>query len=420
MLRRPAIRRIAARAGRARSFGFGLVAQSCSAATNFGLTVIAGHALGASGLGVVLIGFAAYIFLLGFVRSLLTEPLITSSAGRDAATRSTGARSAMTIAVAGTAAAAVLLAAISTVVPDRVGRGMLLFAPWLVPALAQDLGRSIVFRDRTGPRMVLSDATWLVTMAVTAPIAVAANSDWLVVGCWGLGSATGAVVALWQIRWRPTGLRRAIGWWKTDARRLAGWLGTQALLYNVVSYVTVLALAGVLGAHDYGGLRAVQSAFAPLTLLGPALALPGLPLVSRLIGPEPRRALRVSAEIAGLITAVTALYVVALYVIPDVLGFLFGPGFVEFRDIMIPIGLGQILLAPSFGLTLFLKAAQRGRTLLWLGTLNAVVYLVLTITLGAVFGITGAAWGAVGMGTVSMTALLFVFRPATWRRLRPV
>src|SRR3954447_26452611 len=108
------LRRMAAQfAGNAPPFGYGLLAQTFSAATNFGLTVIAGHVLGASGLGTVLIGFAAYVLLLGFVRALLTEPLITSSAGRDPAERAFSARSALTIVLVTSVASACLVAAIS-------------------------------------------------------------------------------------------------------------------------------------------------------------------------------------------------------------------------------------------------------------------------------------------------------------------
>jgi len=396
------------------SLGYGLLAQTFSAATNFGLVVIAGRVLGASGLGTVLIGFGAYILLLGFLRALVTEPLVASSSRREPSGKVSSAHAALTLAVATSVAAAGLLATIGAVLPYEIGHGMLLFAPWLAPALIQDLGRSIVFRDRTTGSAVFSDATWLATMAAAAPLAFAWGSDWAVVACWGVGAASGAGVALGQVRWRPIPLGRAAAWWKLHARRLARWLGVQSLLYNVVSYATVLLLAGILGSSDYGGLRAVQSVFAPLSLLGPALALPGLPLVSRLFVDARRQALRVAAELAGLITAVTAIYVIALYAVPDVLTFLFGQQFGEFRSIIVPIGLGQLLVAPAFGFTLYLKAAQRGRTLLWLGTLNAVVYLVLSVTLGAAFGLDGAAWGAVGMGVASVAGLMFVFRPSTW------
>jgi O-antigen/teichoic acid export membrane protein len=397
------------------SFGYGLIAQTCSSATNFGLVVIAGHVLGPSGLGTLLIGFAAYILLLGFLRALVTDPLVASSSGHDAAKRASSARAALTLALFTSAAIAGVLTVFGILVPTRIGHGMLLFAPWLVPALVQDLGRSIVFRDRAGRRSaVLSDTTWLVTMALAAPLAFVWGSDWAVVACWGIGALFGALVALSQVRWGPVSLPQALSWWRVDARRLARWLGAQALLYNIASYATVLLLAGILGSGDYGGFRAVQSVFAPLTLLGPALALPGLPLVSRLVVDAPRHALGVAAQIAGLITVVTGVYVAAFWAIPGVLAFFFGQDFTDFQTLIVPIGLAQVLAAPAFGLTLYLKAKQRGATLLWLGTLNALVYLVLTVALGSVSGVSGAAWGAVGTGAVSVVALMFVFRRSAW------
>jgi len=397
------------------SLGFGLLAQMFSAATNFGLVVVAGQVLGPSGLGTLLIGFAAYVLLLGFMRALVTEPLVASSSGSEPSERALSANAALTLALGSSVVVAGLFAAISFALPTQIGRGMLVFSPWLMPALVQDLARSIVFRDRAGGSAVFSDAAWLVTMAAATPFAFATGSDWAVVACWGLGALAGMSVALSQLGWRPIRLGRAVTWWRADARPLAGWLGGQAFLYNGVSYATVLLLAGILGSKDYGGLRAVQSVYAPLSLLGPALALPGLPLVSRLVVDARSRALTVSAQFAAVITAVTTVYVVAVYAVPNVLAFFFGQDFAEFRAIIIPIGLWQILAAPAFGLTLFLKAEQRGRTLLWLGTFYAVVYLVLTVALGSAFGLTGAAWGAVGAGVASVAALMFVFRPSIWR-----
>jgi len=386
------------------------VAQGFSAATNFALAVIGGQILGPAGLGRLLIGFAAYVMLLGFLRALVTEPMIARTT--ETTTRADlASRSALTIAFAASLAAAVLLALLGFMLPSQVGQGMLLFAPWLVPALVQDMARSIVFRDRTGPSAVLSDATWLVAMAAVVPAAIAVDSEWMVVVAWGCGAVAGAAVALRQAGWRPVPLKRAAAWWRRDARPLAGWLGTQALLYNVASYATVLLLAAVLGAAAYGGFRAVQSVFAPLSLLGPALALPGLPMVSRVIREGNRPAIRVAVQYAAMITAVTAAYVSILYFIPAALPFLFGDDFSRFESIIAPVGLWQILAAPSFGLLLFLKAAQQGRTLLWLGTVNALLYMALTVALGAAYGVSGAAWGAAASAAVGLVILGFVFMP---------
>jgi O-antigen/teichoic acid export membrane protein len=397
-----------ARAGRL--FGYGFIAQACSAGTNFALVVAAAHLLGPSGLGTLLIGFATYVLALGFARALLTEPLIARSSGQEAANQNTAARASITLILAASIVVAGSFALLGVTLPSRIGHGLVLFAPWMIPALMQDTGRSVVFRDRQDWSALCSDAAWLLAMALTIPIAFFTSKDWLITGTWGIGATVGALVTLVQLQWRPLPLRPAVSWWRREASQLARWLGSQQLLYGILSYATVLLLAGVLGTQSYGGLRAVQSIFTPLTLLGPALALPGLPLVSRLIEQAPRAALGVAVKLAIGITAITAAYVCALYAFPSALGLVFGTRFNQFRDILIPMGLGQVLSAPAYGLTLYLKAKQRGGALFILGTVTAIAYLALTVTLGATFGLSGAAWAATGTGIVTIATLTHAIR----------
>jgi O-antigen/teichoic acid export membrane protein len=408
-----------------RPFGYGFAAQLCSAATNFALVVVAAHVLGPGGLGTLLIGFATYVLALGFLRALISEPLMARASRYAPEQQHEHTRAAVSLCLGTAAVAACLLALLGLFLPARSGHGMLLFAPWLVPTLLQDIGRSVVFRDRGDRTAIFSDATWLLVMGATIPLAIAYDSDWLITSSWGVGGCAGALVALRQIGWRPIGARKAVAWWMREAAHLARWLGGQQLIYGIVSYATVILLAGVLGTEDYGGLRAVQTIFTPLTLLGPALALPGLPMVSGLMAHARGRALRVATKLAFAITVVTAAYVSALYVLPSTLEVFFGHRFSEFRDIIVPIGLGQVLSAPAYGLTLFLKAGQRGSALFVLGTVSAVSYLILTVALGAAYGLAGAAWAATGTGVVTVLTLAQAVRrsvhsPEQGLRERPV
>lgn len=390
--------------GTASSVRYGLIAQTCSSATNFGLVVIAGHVLGPSGVGTLIVGFSAYLVLLGFQRGLVTDPLVVGSSARSPAERAARANFALTLTLAASLPAAGMVAALGFLLPEQLGRGMLLFAPWIVPALIQDLGRSIVFRDRYGPYTVLSDGMWLLAMAGTAPLAFMKADDWAVVGCWGIGAVLGAVVVLAQVRWRPTPLREAISWWKAEASRLGRWLWMEGALYNAATYSSVLALVSILGTREFGGLSAVQSAFAPLSLLAPALSLPGLPLVSRIVTHSPRHGLMVALQLGALITVLTSFYVALLSSFPGLLAFFFGPEFNDFRSIVGPIGVGQILLAPTFALTLFLKAQQRGRSLFWTVSIYVLLNVTFAITLASLFGLTGAAWA----GAIAASAYLAV------------
>ena len=394
----------------ARSARYGVVAQACSSATNFGLVVIAGHILGPEGVGTLFVGFAAYLVLLGFQRSLITTPLVVGSASSDQSERAVLDRRSLTLTLASTVVAVIVLAGTGLVLPDDLGRGMVLFAPWIVPALVQDLGRSIVFRDRSGVSTAYSDAAWVLAMGATVPAAVAAESDWAVVTSWGVGATVGAACAVIQIRWRPSRFQEALSWWRRDVWRFGRWLAMSGALYSVATYSSVVSLVSILGARDYGGLRAVQTLFAPLTLLGPALSLPGLPAVSRLVSESPRQALRLALGFGALIMVLTTFYVCVVYAFPDLLKLLFGSDFAEFRSIVAPIGIGQILLSPALGLGLFIRAQQRGRLLFWSTALYSVLSVALAVSLASLFGLTGAAWAGVVAATVYVLALTVAVR----------
>ncbi len=85
-------------------------------------------------------GFSAYLVLLGFERGLLTDPLIASSAAGNAAERAKTARFCLTLAFLVAVAAGAGLAVIGAIIPAQFGRGMILFAPWLVPAMMEGHG----------------------------------------------------------------------------------------------------------------------------------------------------------------------------------------------------------------------------------------------------------------------------------------
>jgi O-antigen/teichoic acid export membrane protein len=116
-----------------RAISWGLVDQTGSSATNLGLTVIAARLLGPPGLGVIAIGFTGYLTLQALFHGFVTDPLVLATAGADAADRKRGAQAAIAAALCAAAASAALLVLLGLTVPDPVGRGLLLFAPWTGP-----------------------------------------------------------------------------------------------------------------------------------------------------------------------------------------------------------------------------------------------------------------------------------------------
>ncbi|HEX2195590.1 MAG TPA: hypothetical protein VHJ76_01585, partial [Actinomycetota bacterium] len=73
----------------------------------------------------------------------------------------------------------------------------------------------------------------------------------------------------------------------------------------------------------------------------------------------------------------------------------FGQSFVGYEDLIVPMSVGQLLLACGLGFTLLLKASKRGDSLLVTRTTAAVATLVFAPLFGAEFGLIGAAWGFV-------------------------
>jgi O-antigen/teichoic acid export membrane protein len=395
-----------------RAFGWGFVSQIASAATNFGLSWLAARMLGPDGLGVVFLGFSCYLIALGFQRALLSDPLVASSAAMASEDRADATRHALALALAWSLAGAVLLGLVGLLVPGDIGRGALLFVPWLVPALVQDFWRMVLFRDGRGRAGAANDLVWLAVMAATAPLAFLAGSAWAAVGSWGAGALAGTIAGFVQTHARPARLAPAVHWWRLHAWRLGRWLGAESIVYVLGAQALTLLLAVVLDTSSVGGIRAVQAAFAPLSVIGPALGLPGFPALARRAAVSTDGARKLAAGLGGVAAACTAVYVaIAALGGGRLLGLVFGDSFRSFASLVWPIGCKELLVAPILGFTLLLKAQGRGGALLGSRALTSAATLLLGVGLAVAGGILGAAWGiALGAGVGSLAVFLLAVR----------
>jgi O-antigen/teichoic acid export membrane protein len=388
---------------------WGLVDQGFSSATNFGLTVVAGRLVGPKGLGVVYIGFAIYLLVLSFQRALVTDPLVVSSAALSGARRTAAGRAALTLVLGAGMVSSLLMAALGLVVPGPVGRGLLLFAPWMVLGLVQDFWRALLFRDGRGAAAAFNDGVWLAGMALAIPFAWAARSQWAIVATWGVGASLGGLVGFAQTKLRPRRSQAAWRWWRREAMALGRWLGVENALIAAQTQLLVVLLAAMLGAHDVGGLRAMEAVFAPTTLVGEAMGLPGLPLLSRSLATSFATARRWATRLSLVTLALVAAYLLATGAFrSQLLSVVFGDEFRRFDHLVVPIGLGQLLFAAGSGYWLLAKAASRGRALVVARLVGSTTALGTAAGLAAVNGITGAAWGmtaGVGLGAAVIAVL---------------
>lgn len=392
---------------RLRAFVWGFADQGVSSGSTLLFTVAAGRILGPAGLGVVFIGFSSYLVALGLLRAFVVDPLIASSAVQGRILRLEADRAALSIVVLGAPLGAGVMVSAGLLAPSILARGLLLFAPWVLPALLHELVRSVLFRDSRLRLVTALDLLWLGTLVALIPMAVHLDRDWAVVGAWGAGGLVAATVGLASLGIRPLSARRAFWWWRTNALLLGRWLAAASAVYVVCTYLTVILLGFILGAADLGGLRAVLSAMTPLSLIVPALSLPGLPAISRAAGNSLSEARRLAAALGVVASLLASVYVVIIGLVPGFLGLLFGNEFENFSSLVWPLGLGQTVAAFSIGAILLLKAEQRGRAFFGVRSLASLLSLILPVLFALLLGLNGAAWGfALGAAVGSLLTVV--------------
>jgi O-antigen/teichoic acid export membrane protein len=407
-----------------RSIVLGFIDQAFSSATNFGLSLVAGRLLGPSGLGEVFLGFSVYLVGLGLQRRLLTEPLVASTAGGEAEQLRVTTGMSLTVSiVAGVGATALVLAA-GLVLPGLPGEGLLLIAPWLVPLLLQDVIRSVLFRDSRPGAAAANDCVWFIVMALAVVPAWRIGTAEGIMACWAFGALAACVVGLVQVAAPFRSPGAALRWWRRDALPFGKWNAGAAIVSQVGSNGGVFILSVILGAASLGGLRAAQSVFAPLTLVIPAISLPGLPIVARAVSRDLRWARNLSIRLSVIAFAATFAYVTLIALGGwRLLPFLFGESFARFTDLIWPIAVAQLVTSAGVGLLLLLRAERRGRDLLVNRAITAAASVALIAILALRYGLLGAAWGTAGASLISLILLVYVtFVPASpsgRRRLPP-
>lgn len=390
------------------------VAQGSSSASSLGLSLLAGRAMGAGGLGVVFAGFAAYLIVLNLHRGLVSTPLIAFSSTSEPGPRTLATRKALTATLTLGVAVACLMALVGAAVGGALGQGLLAFAPWVLPAFAQDLFRASLFRDGKGRRAAVTDVAWFATMVLAAPVVLQADTTWAVVAAWGLGAlVASALGAIWT-GVLPAPVSRARLWFFRVAFPFGRWLAVQEGSYSTGSYALVAILTAILGASGVGGMRAAETIFAPFSLLSAALVLPGLPAVSRALALSRERAVRLAATISAGGIALTLAYLGVMALVgPRLLTGLFGDSFGAYGGLVYPICVWQILAASGLGFAILLRAERRGRTLFAVGTASILSMLVASSLLALVAGVEGAAWGLSAGAAVGTALQVFYCLRAT-------
>ena len=390
-----------------RTVGWGFVDQGFSSATNLGLSLAAGRLLGPAGLGTVFLGFSIYLIVLNLLRTLVYQPLVAATATLDPEERARAAKRALTTClVVGTLSSAGVVIAAETVVRGFATSSLIIIAPWLIPTLVQDYWRNVLFREKRASAAAANDGLWFGVMLLTLPAIWRWPSDLTVMAWWGLGALAGALFGLVQTRIFPSWPGEAWHWFRKEAWPFGKWNAGASVVVSVGSQLGAFVIAGILGTSALGGLSAAEALFGPISLIGPAIALPGLPAMARALAKGEARRLAVDLALLAVLAS-GAYFLVMVLGGWRLLPLLFGASFAQYRKLLWPVTTAQIIGAAGIGSLLLIKAQQRGGILMLVQVFTTIVGLGAVIVLSLAFGITGAAWTGVVIASLS-TALLTV------------
>ena len=120
-------------------------------------------------------------------------------------------------------------------------------------------------------------------------------------------------------------------------------------------------MSSILGPAAVGGYRAIETAFAPTSLIGPALGNPGLPMMRTLVERRSHNSWALALKISLLSAALAIAYIVPVVFGRNLVIRIFGTGFKGYESLILPIAIGAIVGALGTGFTLLLIAARKMR-----------------------------------------------------------
>ena len=374
------------------SIVWSLVDQGFSSGTTFLFTVLAARNLGPSGLGTIALGLAAYLVVLGLERALIITPLLTRDSGSQRRPDE-ALKAAVSATVAGGLVCTLAAVSLGTSFEGAWARGLLVFAPWLVPAVMHVLLRSWLYRVARSWVAAVSSAIWLATMLLAAGAGLR-SSDMEITAAWGIGAcAAAAFAALSSESFGLARLRHTARWLADEAAHVGGWLAGSSILYNVLAYTRIGGLSAILGPAAVGGYRAVEAAFAPSSLTAEALTYSGLPALRDAVERDRRTAWRLAVKLSALNFTLVATYVAIVVMFEDLVFVVFGEGFREYEFLVAPIAVGQLISSLGAGFSILLVAARMMREVTYVVLVQGVLLLGVGVTLAAVSGLEAAAWG---------------------------
>lgn len=385
--------------GLASRFGWAATDQVLSAISNVVVSLAVVRGGGLPALGRYQLAFATAMVALGFLRQLVSEPLLATPRGRSGAVdgRALGASAIFGVGVG--LPVSLFGLAMSTPYVQLLG-------PTVLALCVQDTLRYVAYRTDRAVRAAGLDLVWVLSSLALWPVVVRGGSA-AAVGAWGLGAAISAVAGMIAQRLIPSDVASAIRWWWYEAKGFGGYLAAAALAYTVGTQAVSYGVAATLGEGALGQLRAALILFGPILMVQTAV---GLVLVPRLVAQEPEDG-RPSTHRYAMMTVVVVIGLAVLLVVLDepIASLLFGDAVGRPGPLYTAIAIHAVVLSLSAPYLSFLRAQQAGRDVLLVYAIGYLLGGGVIVAIASVADLNAVGWAHVVQSAMVLIATTVAF-----------
>jgi len=368
--------------------------QGLSAVTNFALSVSIARTVSREAFGAYALCFAIYLIIVGISRSLTSDPLLVRFSDQDREAQRGAFKAATGAALCiGLVSAAICVTIRLIVGPGVVGQAIGALGLVIAPLLVQDAWRFCFFADGRTPQAALNDGVWAAAqvLLVGALIVRGHPSVGSLIIAWGLAGTAAAAFGVLQSKVVPSPwCFRA---WLSENRHLSVRYASEFVAGYAATQVILFGLAAIAGLAAVGGFRAAQALLGPLNVLWIGGLAVAIPEAVRLKNASIERMRRLGVIVSGTLAVTAASGALAATLIPDHIGrAILGASWVDAHGMLLPLGLTIAGNGASVGAIAAVRAFERAQEGLRVRLMVAVVNVVITLGVGSVVGVHGAAW----------------------------
>ncbi|RCG30978.1 hypothetical protein DQ384_13590 [Sphaerisporangium album] len=373
---------------------WGIADQALASATSIALTVVVAREVDIAALGAFAIANTLYMIVLGFSRTVVSEPLLVRFSHVPPDEHRRGVRESTGLALLIGLLGGLLLMAVVPLSGGAVAEAVYPLALFLPGLLLKDAWRfAFIAADRPG-QAILNDVIWAAGQVAGVGWVIRSGHPTVggIVAAWAISATVAAVAGAVQARVLPAP-------WRAHRWVRATWDLLPAYTVEFVARMggrnlAMLAIGWAGGLQVLGAIRAAEVVFGPLNVL---LQAGGLVAIPQAVGALRRSAATLRTTVvtqSAALVVMAAGYTVVALVLPVGVGrALVGESWGLAESILLPTALLYACVAAMTGPVVGLRALGDTRRSPAVRLMFAPLYIGFSVAGAASYGAVGAATG---------------------------